>query len=807
MAKKTKSKDTSTNKKKSNDSSSNSSSSNSSGSGSWNIDAAVQHLEANAGAKTKHLCARYVVNAIRAGGLNLKGLSCAKLWHESPKGLKSYGFQEYQPQMSGRQCTNAQKGDVEVQVYPPNIPYGHMCMYTGSRWISDFRQNFPGVRGDAGSLHFYRYTGTINGGTLGDAGGGGAASGGGGGGGATGTGNGIVKLRVNWGGALSGADYPAGAKLTTQGWEVKGSTRSASYDPYASLETFKNISEKTETITTAEPSETNFKHIKIQNDAINESISSTTAMVSKDITSATEAVSSLTNDMFTTLASGNINPNDYTNLLERSALNFKSLWDKDKYTGILEAFGFTCPVCGKKVKYVPVNGYCSLKCFLSDMKTSLISTEKSTTTQLKEFTESNMNVIKNYVQMVLGVMNDLPESMKDMDWFSENIQEYVQVRYNYLAQVQKYFINRVLIWKNKLLISWLTEYMNGVARKDPEPGKTPEDTDNNVKKAQETSDESKATESSVKQEAKPDQESTSPETAAKQESTTESSKSSPSATDNNATDSNAPLGSKENPIELPESEDDKDEDVSTEDSSAKKNIAETVNNGVKEAEDWLNSNIDSLGENFIKNSHVMGTLNELSSITKNIETILKYKDKFEEIYQQVYQYLNNDITKVIPSDSFGFMATNRAMVKNPMWPYYVDISCPASVKYSMPEKTKLYKFSGKQGASRPKLDKIKKLVDKIVEYSFPPIHEFEYLLDPQAFAIRLIFSDQNFKAIAKNIEKIFSLLQGEPSLLPEYKDLKVSNIWYMQGLMKGIVPTIQFTYGKIAPPSVEASLT
>lgn len=764
--------------------------------GSWNVDAAIQHLEANAKSSSVHLCAAYVVRAIRAGGINLKGLSCAKLWHESPNGLRSYGFQEYQPQMNGRQCTNAQRGDVEVQVYPPNIPYGHMCMYTGTQWISDFRQTYPGVRSDAGSLHFYRYTGVINGGSI-DGGAGESNTG------DTGTsnsvpsgpGNGIVKLKVNWGGAMSDADYPAGTKLTTQGWEVKGSTKSLTYDPYASLETFKTVSEKTETITTAEPSETNFKHIKIKNDAINESVASTTAMVSKDITSATEAVSSLTNDMFTTLASGNINPNDYTNLLERSALNFKSLWDKDKYTGILEAFGFTCPVCGKKVKYIPMNGYCSLECFLSDMKSSLISTGRSTTSQLKEFTESNINVVKNYIQMVLGIMNDLPESMKDMDWFSENIQEYIQVRYNYLAQVQKYFINKILIWKNKLLISWLTEYMNGVARKDPEPGKTPEDTDNKVNQPTETSDKNKSLESSVKTQESVNEQ---------KDEDIKTTESSPSATDNNASDINAPLGSAENPIELPEAE---TENIPDEDSSTKQNFAETVNDGISKSMEWLDSNIDSLGEKFIKNADIGKTINELSTITKNIEIILKYKNQFEKIYENVYQFLNNDITKIIPSDSLGFMSTNRSMLKNPAWPYYIDISCPASVKYSMPEKTKLYKSPKKQGASRPTLDKIKKLVDKIVEYSFPPINEFEYLMDPQAFAIRLIFSDQNFKAIAKNIEKIFDLLIGEPILLPEYKDLKVTNIWYMQAVMKGIVPTIQFTYGKIVPEGIEASLT
>ena len=84
--------------------------------------------------------------------------------------------------------------------------------------------------------------------------------------------------------------------------------------------------------------------------------------------------------------------------------------------------------------------------------------------------------------------------------------------------------------------------------------------------------------------------------------------------------------------------------------------------------------------------------------------------------------------------------------------------------------------------------------------------ELGKVMEPELFATRLIFSDQNFVAIAKNIAVIFDMFKGEPELLPEYKDLTITNIWYIWALYKGIVPTIQFTYGKIAPPGVEPSL-
>ena len=899
------------------------------------INAAIQALNRNAGASSKHQCARYVRMALEAGGMDTsKRPSAAKNYHLNGY-LKSIGFQQYQPQYggaSGYQTINAQPGDIEVQVYEP---YGHICMYNGSIWVSDFRQAQASAsksRQGQGQ-YYYRFTGQITNSTLstdtGNSGGGSGCmcapsaggptsnvgSGGtgsmnawqdavikmktwyennihnysqgvgkwagqpawthcplinqktrhdcsgfvtsclklfgltgwkwntmiegqwqgkgneqwkmlesagftalpykkedvqawdiingpthveiyagnnksyswgsahpiekggmpsatswikynviwrytGGGsvtssgsassstgscncmGGSYGTGTETVRLKINWGNALrGGADYPANVKLTTTGWEVKGSKQS-SYDPFSSVRKFNTLEKKSETITTAAPSESNFNHIKSTGNITDESINTVLINADNDITRLNETVSSGISELYTTIASGNVNPDDYKDLLQKTALNFRSLWDADKYTGILEAFTFECPVCGKKMRFIPLNGYCSLNCFLSDMKNQLISVKNSVTSQLKDFTESNISVVKDYLQMSLAMVNDLPGAMEDLELMSDSVQSYIQTRYNYLANKQKYFINKILIWKNNLLIAWLKEYINGVCRTD------------------------KLNEEPVKKEEpeQPIPEETQPEKADPQPGNNEE-------------------------IETTE--------------TPKKNINDSIN----EAFTWLDTNIDQIGEHALNNTAVLDSINELSTITKNIQSIIQYKDKFYELYDKAYEFVNSFIQMVVPSDSLGFMGTTRSMIKNPMWPYYVDISCPASVKYSYPEKSKLYKSDNKQGATRPQLDRIKKLCDKIINTTFPPIQEFEYLMEPELFATRLIFSDQNFVAISKNISTIFNLFKGEPELLPEYKDLTIINIWYLWALYKGIVPTIQFTYGKIAPAMMEQSLT
>lgn len=107
----------------------------------WNIDLAVNHLRARMQPKSLGLCARYVRQAIAAGGINLTRTTSAKDYGSH---LCTAGFIEYDDIPSD----GYRAGDVVViQNYIGGNKHGHMQMYDGTEWISDFRQNdfWPGA--------------------------------------------------------------------------------------------------------------------------------------------------------------------------------------------------------------------------------------------------------------------------------------------------------------------------------------------------------------------------------------------------------------------------------------------------------------------------------------------------------------------------------------------------------------------------------------------------------------------------------------------------------------------------------------
>lgn len=818
-------------KKKSSDSSSGSSSSTTEN-GTWDIEASIAHLNKNAHANTLHYCAKYVIQAIRAGGICLKRdqPSCAKLYHT--KGwLTSKGFNEFKVERGadGKE-TNVQKGDIEVQVYEP---YGHICMYNGEQWVSDFRQNSSNVHRGA-PQYYYRYGGASGGsgastGGSGDSGIAVSTSGGGGGGG---VGNGIVHLKIKWG-AGGSADYPANAKLTKQGWEVAGKKNNA-YDPYAGVKSYQTLANKTETLTTGRPTKNNVSadlagEITTASDLLASNLISTQTVLSDSLQTASD-------DFMSSLASGNFDPNDWSNILNKSSMNFKSLWDVNKFTGALEAFSTTCKVCGKKVKYIPTHGYCSLKCLMKDLQDQLFQVGNSTVDQLKNYTEENLNVITEYLRTSLAIINDLPDAIQEIDDIPEPLKSYIQIRLNYIGTKMKIFVNKMLIWKNKLFIAWLQEFMNGVAStegptEDKKRESTDSETESDTPKTAEENKETAPVNEEKTEESKTEQPKTSTETTTNVASGAE--------TTNEANEGGYELNevvvtgtAGNNPqtgfeitsqslndklsqvnvtgVKLAEAEGGTPATTSTstpgesEADNPKGNVLSSINNAIGNMEGIVDEKASALMQDLLSN-YTSSAITDLANIGKKLSIIQKYKDKFEnEIYPTVYDALMQDVTKIIPSDSFGFMATARAKTKNPQWPVYVDISYPCSVKYSMPDKKKLYNIATKVGISRPKLDKIKKLVDKIVNTSFPPISDYEYLLPPTAFAVRLIFSDQNLTAISKNIKLAMDLFRGEPEMLPKYEKMTIKNIWWLQGLYYSIVPTIQFNFGKIVPPGIEA---
>ena len=108
----------------------------------FNIDNAVSTLNENALSSSSGYCAKYVRYALEAGGINMNGHpSSAKDYDSflSKKGFNEVTSNNYKPI----------KGDIAVMESFTGVkshPYGHIQMYNGTQWISDFRQNsfWPG---------------------------------------------------------------------------------------------------------------------------------------------------------------------------------------------------------------------------------------------------------------------------------------------------------------------------------------------------------------------------------------------------------------------------------------------------------------------------------------------------------------------------------------------------------------------------------------------------------------------------------------------------------------------------------------
>ena len=116
-----------------------------------NIDAAVKHLEDNSSANSKGLCAKYVANALEAGGFKFQRQGSAYMYHTNGI-LTKMGYNEISKPSSFK------KGDITVTEKNKYHEHGHIAMYSGSQWISDFRQKSEFVYSShQPPVHYYRY--------------------------------------------------------------------------------------------------------------------------------------------------------------------------------------------------------------------------------------------------------------------------------------------------------------------------------------------------------------------------------------------------------------------------------------------------------------------------------------------------------------------------------------------------------------------------------------------------------------------------------------------------------------------------
>jgi hypothetical protein len=101
------------------------------GNAAWDVAKAVQHLKSHAQSEPVGLCAQYTREAIEAGGVTLKRTNYAKDYGPS---VLEVGFQTVN-------TSSYQAGDVVIMQNCEGHDYGHMQMYSGSQWISDYVQS------------------------------------------------------------------------------------------------------------------------------------------------------------------------------------------------------------------------------------------------------------------------------------------------------------------------------------------------------------------------------------------------------------------------------------------------------------------------------------------------------------------------------------------------------------------------------------------------------------------------------------------------------------------------------------------
>ena len=122
----------------------------------WNIQLACNWIHTNSKATSQHACARFVRKAIEAGGISTSGRP-NWAWHYISY-LPSLGFKFLCKAKRNDPDYKPEPGDIAVYMKngDRNVP-GHICMWTGKNWCSDFKQNNMIVYSGTSEAYIFRF--------------------------------------------------------------------------------------------------------------------------------------------------------------------------------------------------------------------------------------------------------------------------------------------------------------------------------------------------------------------------------------------------------------------------------------------------------------------------------------------------------------------------------------------------------------------------------------------------------------------------------------------------------------------------
>lgn len=101
----------------------------------YSNDKAVDYITKHAGQTSKCSCAGYVMRGMWHGGCPVSLVV-----------LPAYGYAKILSQMGFREVSTKnyepQKGDISVLPQNSKHVFGHIAVYNGEQWVSDFKQNY-----------------------------------------------------------------------------------------------------------------------------------------------------------------------------------------------------------------------------------------------------------------------------------------------------------------------------------------------------------------------------------------------------------------------------------------------------------------------------------------------------------------------------------------------------------------------------------------------------------------------------------------------------------------------------------------
>ena len=123
----------------------------------FNVSKALEWAKNNVGPKSSGRCARYVRSMLEAGGMDTAGRPVSAYQYAGylpKKGFKHIASLGSKSEQAAWSNSKALPGDIAVMAHGQ---HGHICMFTGKQWVSDFVQNNMWPYSGDGLVNIFRY--------------------------------------------------------------------------------------------------------------------------------------------------------------------------------------------------------------------------------------------------------------------------------------------------------------------------------------------------------------------------------------------------------------------------------------------------------------------------------------------------------------------------------------------------------------------------------------------------------------------------------------------------------------------------